>query len=122
MYKVPTEYYLRLHHVRPRFKNDVENVLLYVAQECAKIPDGTVEEYSKALNDSIRLYPGNESKKIKTINNWRTEISSLFGFYVEDKQINWTKTGEIARMLAKKQDLMQFFKYFLFSLTFPGKG
>ena len=104
MYKVPAEYYLRLHHIRPRFKNDVENVLLYVAQECAKIPDGTVDEYSKALNDSIRLYPGNESKEIKTINNWRTEISSLFGFYVEDKQLNWTKTGEIARMLADKQD------------------
>ena len=120
MYRVPEEYYLRLHHIRPRFKNDVENVLLYVAQECSKIPDGTVEEYSRALNDSIRLYPGNESKEIKTINNWRTEISSLFGFYVEDKQINWTRTGEIARMLANKQDLMQFFKYFLFSFQYPG--
>ena len=27
MYKVPDEYYFRIHHVRPRFKDDVENVL-----------------------------------------------------------------------------------------------
>lgn len=26
MYKVPDEYYFRIHHVRPRFKDDVENV------------------------------------------------------------------------------------------------
>lgn len=120
MYKVPEEYYFRLHHIRPRFKNDVENVLLYVAQECAKIPDGTVEDYARTLNDSIRLYPGNESKEVKTINNWRTEISSLFGFYIEDKRLGLTKTGEVARMLADKQDLMQFFKYFLFSFQYPG--
>jgi len=120
MYKVPQEFYLRLHHIRPRFKNDVENVLLYVAQECSKIPECAMQDYGKALNASIRLYPGNESKTQKTINNWRTEISSLFGFYVEDKRNNRTKTGEIAGMLASRQDLMQFFKYFLLSFQYPG--
>ena len=30
-YKIPDDYFFRLHHVRPRFKNDVEEVLLYVA-------------------------------------------------------------------------------------------
>ena len=29
MYKVPDEYYFRIHHVRPRFKDDVENVLFH---------------------------------------------------------------------------------------------
>ena len=31
MYTIPDEYRLELHHVRPRFKNDVENVLFYIA-------------------------------------------------------------------------------------------
>lgn len=120
MYHIPSEYYLRLHHCRPRFKSDVENVLLYMAQECTKIQDGPVEQYSVAFNNAIRLYPGNERLKIKTINNWRTEISSLFGFYIEDKEINFSKTGEIAKVLASQQDLIQFFKYFLFTFQYPG--
>lgn len=120
MYSVPGNYYLRIHHIRPRFKNDVENVLLYMAQECAKIPDGTVAEYSKSFNKAIMLYPGNESKELKTINNWRTEISSLFGFYIEDKQQDKTVTGKVAKLLAKQQDLIQFFKYYLLTFQYPG--
>lgn len=120
MYRVPKVYYHRLHHCRPRFKGDVENVLLYMAQESVKIPDGPCEQYKEAFNNAIRLYPGNEGLVIKTINNWRTEISSLFGFYIEDKEINFTKTGEMAKVLATQQDLIQFFKYFLFSFQYPG--
>lgn len=120
MYRIPAEYYQRIHHCRPRFKGDVENVLLYMAQESVKIADGPVEQYSLAFNDAIRLYPGNEGLKIKTINNWRTEISSLFGFYIEDKEIDYTQTGEMAKVLAAQQDLIQFFKYFLFSFQYPG--
>ena len=120
MYSIPKEYYLRIHHCRPRFKGDVENVLLYMAQESVKISDGPFKQYSKAFNDAIRLYPGNEGLAMKTINNWRTEISSLFGFYIEDKKNNFTKTGEMAKVLATKQDLIQFFKYFLFTFQYPG--
>ena len=31
IYNTPPEFYFRLHHVRPRFKNNVEQVVLYVA-------------------------------------------------------------------------------------------
>ena len=120
MYSVPSQFYYRIHHVRPRFKSDVENVLLFMAEECCKIPDGPYKEYSAAFNAAIRLYPGNEGLTDKTINNWRTEISSLFGFYIEDKQVDFTKTGEMAKVLATHQDLMQFFKYFLFTFQYPG--
>lgn len=120
MYTIPEEYYLRIHHCRSRFKNDVENVLLYMAQESVKIDECSVSEYKDAFNKSIRLYPGNEGATIKTINNWRTEISSLFGFYIEDKQKNKTRTGEMAKVLADKQDLCQFFKYFLLTFQYPG--
>jgi len=91
-----------------------------MAQESVKIKDCSVEEYSTAFNNAIRLYPGNSGLTIKTINNWRTEISSLFGFYIEDKEIDITKTGEMAKVLATQQDLIQFFKYFLFSFQYPG--
>lgn len=30
-YKVPDSYFFPLRHIRPRFKNDVENVLDYIA-------------------------------------------------------------------------------------------
>lgn len=98
----------------------MENVLLYMAQESVKIPDCSVELYSEAFNNAIRLYPGNAGLKIKTINNWRTEISSLFGLYIEDRDLDITKTGEMAKVLATQQDLIQFFKYFLFSFQYPG--
>ena len=35
MYKTPPEFYFRLNHVRPRFKNEVESVLGYVAYSIA---------------------------------------------------------------------------------------
>lgn len=119
-YTIPPEYYFRIHHVRPRFKANVESVLLYIAQECAYLPNLPTKDYNKKLFDAIRLYPGNESKKAKTIDNWRTEIAALFGFYIEDKSIKTTKTGTIAKILDEEQDLVQFFKYFLFNFQYPG--
>lgn len=120
MYQIPQQYFFRIHHIRPRFKKDVESVLLFMAEESTKIKDGPFKDYASAFNGAIRLYPGNESVSDKTINNWRTEICSLFGFYIEDKAVNYTKTGEMAKVLAAHQDLMQFFKYFLFTFQYPG--
>ena len=120
MYAVPEEYFFRIHHVRPRFKNDVESVLLYVAQECTRLSDLPMRDYAELLNRAIRLYGGNLSLADKTINNWRTEIAALFGFYIEDKQVDITKTGDIARLLATNQDLIEFFKYYLYYFQYPG--
>lgn len=121
MYKIPNKYFLRLHHIRPRFKDDVENVLLYVANSCAQISKPVTNKvYEKALFDAIKLFPGNIDKADKTINNWRTEISSLFGLYIENKNLKITKTGNLANILAESGDLVQFFKYFLFKFQYPG--
>ena len=78
-YKVPEEFYYRLHHARPRFKSDVESVLLFVAGEISRLQPTPKAEFKEQLNTAIRLYPGNASATEKTINNWRTELSSLFG-------------------------------------------
>lgn len=118
MYKVPEEYFFRIHHVRPRFKGDIENVLLYVATEITKISEKPEKDFANELNSAIRRYPGNEIREIKTINNWRTEISSLFGFYIVDNGI--TRPGKRALDLAEKEDLVEAFKIFLYSFQYPG--
>lgn len=118
MYKIPDEYYFRIHHVRPRFKGSIENVLLFIATEIAKIPEQPEDDFANELNKAIRSYPGNAIRKIKTINNWRTEISSLFGFFITDNGL--TKPGNRALELAKKEDLVEAFKIFLYSFQYPG--
>ena len=59
IYKIPSEYEFRIHHCRPRFKNNVENVLIYMATEITRIGNGTRDEFNKSLNDAIRCFPGN---------------------------------------------------------------
>lgn len=118
IYQTPQEYFFRLHHIRPRFKNDVENVLFYMATEIAKLKPEEHEAFKQKLNTTIKLYPGNASKELKTINNWRTEISSLFGLTEYDGDIS--KPGRMALLLSESQDLIEFFRYFLFYFQYPG--
>lgn len=118
MYIIPSQYYYRLHHVRPRFKGDIENVLIYMASEISKLPEQQTDEFNDNVNAAIRLFPGNIQKKIKTINNWRTEISSLFGF-IQTKE-GKSSPGLRANELAENQDLVESFKIFLYSFQYPG--
>lgn len=117
-YKVPEQYYFRIHHVRPRFKGDVEGVLVYIAEEISRIGERPTEEFKDGLNSAIIRYPGNATKELKTINNWRTEIASLFGF-VEQNEL-MVKPGRRALELAQKQDLVEAFKIFLYNFQYPG--
>lgn len=118
-YRTPAEYYYRLHHVRPRFKSDIENVLLFMATEIAKLSKAPYQEFNDLLNNAIRLYPGNTIRELKTINNWRTEISALFAFFIE-RGDGMTESGIRAKELAEKQDLVEMFKKFLFLFQYPG--
>lgn len=119
-YKVPDKYWYRIHFVRPRFKSNIENVLLYMANECCKIPRCSCQEYSDRYFNAIRMFPGNIGRSDKTLNNWRTEIPALFGFYNEDKSLDITETSNMARFLHEEQDLTQFLRLFLLSFQFPG--
>jgi len=120
MYKVPEKYYFRIHHVRPRFKNNIENVLIFVAEEIQRLGEQSCADFKKNLNTAIRRFPGNFNAVEKTINNWRTEISALFGFYIENKEVGITKASQRAIDLAVNQDLVQFFKIFLYFFQYPG--
>ncbi|WP_346846346.1 protein NO VEIN domain-containing protein [uncultured Clostridium sp.] len=118
MYTIPDEFYFRVHHVRPRFKGDIENVLIYMATEVSKVSELPTNEFNERVNAAIQFFPGNSHRKIKTINNWRTEISALFGFIISEDGI--TKPGLRAIELASNQDLIESFKVFLFNFQYPG--
>lgn len=117
-YKTPDEFYFRIHHARPRFKNDVESVLLFVCQRIANIEKCENSLYDSALFNLIKGYPGNAEKTDKTIHNWRTEISALFGLIETNN--GYSKPGFYAKILAKNEDLVEFFRYFLFTFQYPG--
>lgn len=119
-YEVPDQYWQRIHFIRPRFKGNIENVLLYMANECCKIPKCSCQEYSDKYFRAIRLFPGNIGKAAKTLHNWRTETPALFGFYKEDKSIDITETSKMAYFLNENQDLTQFMRLFLYTFQFPG--
>ena len=118
-YRIPKEYEFRIHHCRPRFKGNVENVLIYMATEITRIGSGSRDEFNSALNNAIKCFPGNASSTDKTINNWRTEISSLFGLFYEDED-KYNHAMLRAKELADSNDLVQFFKQFMFYFQYPG--
>lgn len=119
-YQIPDKYWFRIHFVRPRFKSNIENVLLYMANECCRIPQCSCSEYNQKYLNAIKMFPGNIGMTKKTLDNWRTEIPALFGFYKEDKDADITETSQMAVFLHENQDLTQFLRLFLYSFQFPG--
>ena len=119
-YQIPDKYWFRIHFVRPRFKSNIENVLLYMANECCRIPQCSCSKYNQKYLNAIKMFPGNIGMTQKTLDNWRTEIPALFGFYKEDKDTGFTETSQMAVFLHENQDLTQFLRLFLYSFQFPG--
>ena len=117
-YIIPEEYNFRIHHVRPRFKGDIENVLIYIAEELVRVGEKPKEQFVQDINTALWRYPGNAHRNPKTINNWRTEISALFGF-IEHADMT-DKPGRRAIELANNQDLVECFKIFLYNFQYPG--
>lgn len=117
-YEVPKEYYFRIHHVRPRFKDNLEDVLSFVADTISSMDKMDSESFALEVNEKLRSFPGNVNRTEKTINNWRTEISALFGFIETDGIYSWPSRRVLE--LSSDQDLVRFFKLFLFSFQYPG--
>ena len=117
-YVVPNEFFYRIHHVRPRFKSNVEEVLLFMADTISSKGQLLNGEFKKFLNEEIAKFPGNQNKTLKTIQNWRTEISALFSLYFDNRK--YSTPSSLAKDLSESQDLTRFFKYFLFTFQYPG--
>ena len=117
-YQIPTDCFFRLHHVRPRFKNNPEEVLLYFANSVTELGSMPKTEFNDELNKTLSKFSGNEFLVKKTIDNWRTEISTLFSFIQRDD--NHFFAGITARRLSENQYLDEFFNYFLYTFQYPG--
>ena len=118
MYKIPSEHFFPLHHVRPRFKGQVEDVLIYMAREIVRFGKSPEADFAKNMNQAIWHFPGNANLKKKTVDNWRTEISALFGLlYKSGGEVSPTK---LALELAENLDLISFFRTYLAKFQYPG--
>lgn len=114
MYTIPTKFYQRIHHSRPRFKNNQEEVLIYIATEISKLSEMPKKQFIIHINNAIRFFPGNSNRTEKTIANWRTEISSFFGLIQRSSDNKSYFPSTMAIKLADEQDLIQFYKYFIY--------
>ena len=119
MYKIPDEYFFKLHHVRPRFKNDYDGVLIHMANLASGIRRENSDKFDQLMISGIRQYGENATKSDKTIQNWRTEISSLFGLFI-DAGNGQKYASDNAIMLSESEDSVEFFKYFLYTFQYPG--
>ena len=117
-YRIPDEYFLRLHHVRPRYKDDVEEALLYVVTSIAELDLLEKKTYRVELNSKLREFKNNRKLEEKTIDNWRTEISAIFALIQEEDKL--LLPSKMAIRLANNQYLDEFFNYFLYSFQYPG--
>lgn len=117
-YQIPEEYFFRLHHIRPRFKSNVEEVLLYVANSISDLGKLPEKAFNEQLNAVLRNFGKNQMAEQKTINNWRTEIAALFSF-IQETENNELLPSKMAKRLAENQFLDEFFNYFLYSFQYP---
>ena len=118
LYKTPVEFFKPLHHVRPRFKDDLEGVLLHFADSVSRIGRCEKRPFNQQLDNSLREYPGNAIKTRKTISNWRTEIAALFSLvlHAADSLSPSLRCTE----LACRRDLPEAFRKFLYTFQYPG--
>ena len=55
VYQIPDEYFFRLHHVRPRFKGDIENVLIYVAEEIVRVGERNTNNFIAEMKHCFNI-------------------------------------------------------------------
>lgn len=118
MYTTPPEFRLPLHHVRPRFKEDLEGVLMFFSDSVARIGKCKSPLFNRRLDACLHEYPGNATKSKKTMANWRTEISALFSLVRHDGD-NEAPSRRCLE-LAERRDLPEAFRKFLYTFQYPG--
>lgn len=118
MYEVPAKFYQRLHHPRPRFKKNIENVLGYMAFSIAELDGENETMFEEKILLSISEFPGNSGRKPKTWQNWYTEISALFSMVSTKGGKNFAT--DLSKELANTTNLKEFFLKFISTFQYPG--
>ncbi|HFE9907331.1 TPA: DUF3883 domain-containing protein [Acinetobacter baumannii] len=118
MYEIPEKFYQRLHHPRPRFKSNIENVLGYMAFSISEFDGETELNFKEKILAAIRDFPGNNDLTLKTLNNWRTEITALFSM-VNTKN-GYVEATDLSKELANTTNLREFFLRFVLTFQYPG--
>lgn len=106
-YQTPAEHRLDLHFPRSRFNTELEDTLLLLASKMVQLGNLPKDEFKTAINTYLReLHGGNLTAK--TIDNHRTEMTSLFGLVKQrnDEVI----IGNRTLLLVETQDVPRFFK------------
>lgn len=118
MYEVPAKFYQRLHHPRPRFKSNIENVLGYMAFSIAELDGETEAVFKEKILSAIGEFPGNTGLVDKTLQNWRTEITALFSMVstIDGKSF----ATDLSKELANTTNLKEFFLKFISTFQYPG--
>lgn len=119
MYEIPSEFFFELHHSRPRFKKDKENVFGNMAFSIVELDGTTTKYFKKNIDIAIRNISGNEKVVPKTIDNWRTEITTLFSMkqQLDDGKVYAT---DITKELANTSNLKRFFLRAMLTFQYPG--
>lgn len=118
MYEIPEKFYQRLHHPRPRFKKNIENVLGYMAFSIAELDGENETIFEEKILLSISEFPGNSERKPKTWQNWYTEISALFSMVSTKGGKNFAT--DLSKELANTTNLKEFFLKFISTFQYPG--
>ncbi|OTG86897.1 protein NO VEIN domain-containing protein [Acinetobacter sp. ANC 3832] len=118
MYEVPKKFYQRLHHPRPRFKKNIENVLGYMSFAIVELDGQKKDIFKENISKAIKDYPGNANAALDTVSNWRTEITALFSMMKNyDDHVIATN---LCKDLADTANLREFFLRFISTFQHPG--
>lgn len=115
-YVTPPEYRLDLHFPRSRFNSELEDTLLILASEMAKLGILPKKDFETRIDASLsKLYGGRFAPK--TIANKRTEMTRLYGLakYQDDTVI----IGNRTLTLVQTQDVSRFFKSVCNKFQYP---
>lgn len=118
MYKIPSEFLYELHHPRPRFKKNRENVFGNMAFSIAELDGKPITTFKDEIDIAIRNISGNEDIVQKTVDNWRTEITTLFSM---KQELNGkVYATDLTKELANSTNLTRFFLRAMITFQYPG--
>ncbi|MCY7331384.1 MAG: DUF3883 domain-containing protein [Pseudanabaena sp. CAN_BIN31] len=115
-YVTPNEHRLDLHFPRSRFNTELEDTLMLLASKMVQLGTTPEVKFKKEINAYLKQLNGNKLAN-KTIDNHRTEMTSLFGL-VKTKN-NEVIIGNRTLLLVQTQDIPRFFKSVCNKFQYP---